>query len=150
MSNPIEFRLELTQEDLENELKIINNLENLELRGEIVPINPSEVPSQPLVDAGFVEAVAIIIIGSVAYIAKRLIDHWLKKKEKGVFSYPIHETVIERLFKDISLEELEMRIDEIDHLYISIPLIVKTVHTTEIKDTLVNLPIQHIIAKIPN
>lgn len=84
MSNPIKFRLELTQEELENELSILNNSENLELSGDILPINPNEVPSQSLVDTGFIEAVAIIVIGTVAYLAKRLVDHWLKKKEKGV------------------------------------------------------------------
>jgi len=81
--------------------------------------------------------------------------HPIKKEEyqrykRKTFSYPIHETIIERLFKDISLKELEKKIDEIDHLYISIPLIVKTVHTAEIKDTLVNLPIHQIITRIPN
>jgi hypothetical protein len=76
MLNEVAFRLETTAADLEAEKETFTFKET-----EPIPPSP-DMP--PLADARFVELVAAVIVTSIALIAKRMVDHWLKSKEQGV------------------------------------------------------------------
>ena len=81
MRDIVNFRVDMTKEDLEIEQEASKKYQELNIKN-IKPI--TELPDTPLADAHFVEPVSMIIGTSILYLAKRLIDHWLKEKEQGV------------------------------------------------------------------
>ena len=81
MNKMITFRLELSQDDLAQE-------EDLATSGEGLTIQSIEAaqtqPGSSLDEAMFVETVAVVAVASIAMIAKRLVENWLRSKEEGV------------------------------------------------------------------
>lgn len=82
MSKNVTIRLETFDHDAEEEKRLARQ------RGSEFTITKVESVSKPPVVAAtegqFIETVAIIAVASLAAIAKRMVDHWLKDKQQGV------------------------------------------------------------------
>lgn len=81
MSDIINFRLDMTKDDLKVEQRFSEDsgdfkIENIEAI--------TDLPEEPLAEARFVEPVTALVGATVLYLAKRMIDHWFKEKEQGV------------------------------------------------------------------
>jgi hypothetical protein len=73
----VELRLETSQDDLRSDL-------GPDL--DIAAVEPLAEPSHgaALEEAHFVELVAVLVAGTVATIAKRIVDQWLRDRSQGV------------------------------------------------------------------
>jgi hypothetical protein len=78
LSNRVELRVVMTREDLEHEQAIGAN--------GLVPerVEPIAAPPPGLGEARFIETVAVICTITLAEIARRLVNDWLKRNEQGV------------------------------------------------------------------
>ncbi|MDK2832540.1 MAG: hypothetical protein PWQ75_2292 [Methanolobus sp.] len=81
MSDIINFRLDMTKEDMELEQEVSRDTSEFNVET-IKPIR--SIPEQPLEEARFVEPITAFVGATVLYLAKRMIDHWFKEKEQGV------------------------------------------------------------------
>jgi len=82
MSERVQFRLELSKSDLEEEKDAANKSGKMKI--EKIESIESTSNKKPLQDARFVEVLVLVGVSSVTYLAKRLVDHFLKKKEQGI------------------------------------------------------------------
>jgi hypothetical protein len=74
MNPTFEFRFEMTRDELESEKK------DAGLQPQTVEALPSP---DGLGEARFIETVAVIAVITVAALAKMIVEHWLKGREKG-------------------------------------------------------------------
>ncbi|SFM40553.1 hypothetical protein [Methanolobus profundi] len=81
MSSVINFRLDITKEDLRTEQELSRDTDEFNIDN-IEPI--TSLPGEPLEEARFVEPITALVGATVLYLAKRMIDHWFKEKEQGV------------------------------------------------------------------
>jgi hypothetical protein len=81
MSDVINFRLDMTKEELKTEQEVSGDIDEFSIEN-IKPI--TSLPGEPLEEARFVEPVTALVGATVLYLAKRMIDHWFKEKEQGV------------------------------------------------------------------
>ncbi|TQD23904.1 hypothetical protein [Methanolobus vulcani] len=81
MSDVINFRLDMTREELKTEQEVSGDIDEFSIEN-IKPI--TSLPGEPLEEARFVEPVTALVGATVLYLAKRMIDHWFKEKEQGV------------------------------------------------------------------
>jgi len=81
MSDIINFRLDMTKEDLKTEQEVSGDIDEFSIET-IKPI--TSLPGEPLEEARFVEPITALVGTTVLYLAKRMIDHWFKQKEQGV------------------------------------------------------------------
>ena len=81
MSDQIRIQLETTAVDARSEEEEAEGAEDYS----ILSSDPLKwVADSPLGDARFVDPVTLMITGTLAVIAIRLVNHWLKKAERGV------------------------------------------------------------------
>ena len=80
MSEKISICFELSKKDFDEEKKAAET-DGIAIE-KIEHIEPSS--ESDLEEARFVETLALVAVVTIPYIAKRLIDHWLKKKEQGI------------------------------------------------------------------
>jgi hypothetical protein len=79
MSDLVRLRIEMAQDDLALEQETVDGGLTIE------SVSPLEVSKpKPLEEGRFVEPVIIIATATLAVIAKRVVEHWLKRKEQGV------------------------------------------------------------------
>ena len=76
----IEVRLELERADLEREVQAGGAEQGVEFKTE----EPIEPRPDALAEARFIEAVGVVAVMSLAWLAKRLVDDWLRDRERGV------------------------------------------------------------------
>ena len=78
--NLLKVTFELEQSDLTDELKAAEE-DKYEISDEIKEVKLSSDSLEPV---GFIEPVSAAVTITVAYLIKRLVDFWLKDKERGV------------------------------------------------------------------
>lgn len=81
MISTINFRLEIAKADLMEERAAVD-VEDLCQLGEEKPISHPE--ARGIATAHFVDPVTLVGVVTLAWLAKRMVDHWLKSKERGV------------------------------------------------------------------
>jgi len=81
MSQPIHVHIETTADEAEIEKKAAAANAGYEI-GSITPLRRSL--ESPLVEARFVDPVTVAATATLALIAIRLVNHWLKNDERGV------------------------------------------------------------------
>jgi hypothetical protein len=81
MSDVYKFELELSRYDLEEEQLSLK--ENDAFKAD-APILIDSKNLDDITKAHFIEPVSIVITVTIAWICKRLVDYWLKDREKGV------------------------------------------------------------------
>lgn len=81
MSSRIYVHVETTAEEAEIEKNATAGSAEYEVTS-IMPLRRG--PDSPLVEARFVDPVTIAVTATVALIAVRLVNHWLKSDERGV------------------------------------------------------------------
>ena len=77
MDEPVRFRLELTQEDLDEERKQDSGLT-------IEQVEETDDLAAPFGRSRFVETVAVVAVATIAVLAERLVNHYLRSREEGV------------------------------------------------------------------
>lgn len=82
MSDATTVRLETIASLLARDEKAARGKHDLDVRSR-EPVKAGETGS-PLEEAKFVESVAVIAAVGIAWIAKRIVDDWLKSHEQGV------------------------------------------------------------------
>ena len=95
MEQKIKFRLEMGREEASVEKALADVNEAYEIQ-EIESLGDTRTPS--LAEARFVDPVTAVAVVSIAMLATRLVDHWLRGREQGV-QIDLRETppVISRL-----------------------------------------------------
>lgn len=81
MSNTIEVKLEISRAELEGALATMDRPDDLTL-GAQKPVQSVDVDD--VTRAHFIEPVSVIAVATLAWVTKRVVDHWLKTKEWGV------------------------------------------------------------------
>ena len=81
MTSTINFRLDISRADLVEERTAVEVEDSCQL-GEAEPISYPE--QRGISTAHFVDPVTLIGVVTLAWLAKRLVNHWLKSKEQGV------------------------------------------------------------------
>ncbi len=81
MTNTVNVRLEIANADLSDEYMAVKAENSCQL-SEAKPV--SHVEGRGISTANFVDPVTIMGVVTLAWLAKRMVDHWLKSKEQGV------------------------------------------------------------------
>ena len=81
MTSTINFRLDIPRDDLVEERVAVEADDSCQL-GEATPILHPE--RRGISTAHFVDPVTLVGVVTLAWLAKRLVDHWLRSKEQGV------------------------------------------------------------------
>jgi len=81
MKSTINLRLDISRVDLFEERKAIDAEDSCQLGKEESISRPEQ---RGISTAHFVDPVTLIGVVTLAWLAKRLVNHWLKSKEKGV------------------------------------------------------------------
>ena len=81
MSDIVKFRLDIPKASLSAERSAVEGSDECEL-GEATPTERPE--GQGISTSHFVEPVTLIAAVTLAWLAKRMTNHWLKDKEQGV------------------------------------------------------------------
>lgn len=81
MSSTVNLRLDIPRADLVEERTAVEVEDSCQL-GEAKPICHPE--QRGISTAHFVDPVTLMAVVTLAWLAKRLVDHWLKSKEQGV------------------------------------------------------------------
>jgi len=81
MTNTINFRLEIARADLREERTAVEVEDSCQL-GEEKPI--SHPGGKGIATAHFVDPVTLVGVVTLAWLAERMVDHWLRSKEQGV------------------------------------------------------------------
>ncbi|MCU7549930.1 hypothetical protein OCK74_12430 [Chitinophagaceae bacterium LB-8] len=78
--NTLDIVLELEQADLKEERKVADEVK-YKISDDVKEV---DIVSDSLEPAGFIEPVSVAITITITYLIKRLVDFWLKDKERGV------------------------------------------------------------------
>lgn len=81
MDEKVLFWLEAGQEDVSAEETAAAASDGYEVQ-EIQPMDPKRLP--PLTEAAFVDPVTMVAVATIATLATRLVNHWLRGREQGV------------------------------------------------------------------
>ena len=81
MTDIVKFRLDISKASLSAERSAVEGSDDCELGEETKTQRPGE---QGISTSHFVEPVTLIGAVTLAWLAKRLTNHWLKDKEQGV------------------------------------------------------------------
>ncbi len=81
MNQRIHVQIETTADEAETEKKAATTNTEYEI-GLITPLRRG--PDSPLTEARFVDPVTVLVTTSLAVLAVRLVNHWLKRDERGV------------------------------------------------------------------
>lgn len=80
MSQRVHVQIETTADEAEIEKKAAAANAEYEI-GSITPLQ--RAPDSPLVEARFVDPVTVVATTTLALLAVRLVNHWLKSNERG-------------------------------------------------------------------
>ena len=81
MTAVLSLQLETTRADIEADAQATGDLDEFTIESIEAITKPPEVA---LAEARFLETVVVIVTATVAVVAKRMVEHWLKDKEQGV------------------------------------------------------------------